>query len=81
MAERTGEGWWRPELYRLRGELQLLDRGRLRPIEAEADFARALDLAQAMRARALEERAVLSMEGLRRVARQAVVGGVVARAS
>jgi len=43
MAERTGEGWLQPELYRLRGELKLLgwSRGVCRgPPRAEADFNR-----------------------------------------
>jgi len=81
MSERTGEGWWRPELYRLRGELKLLDGGQRHPIESEADFIRAVGLARAMRATALEERATSSIERLRdRTTRQAVAP-VVARAS
>jgi len=66
MAERTGEGWWQPELYRLRGELKLLGVARGgAAAEAEADFNRALDLARAMSATALEERAALSLQNLR----------------
>ena len=62
MAERTGESWWRPELYRLRGELKLLDAGQRCFADAEADFHRALDLARAMHATALEQRAALSLQ-------------------
>jgi predicted ATPase len=65
MAERTGEGWWQPELYRCRGELKLLDSRQHRPADAEADFHRALHLARNMRATALEQRATLSLQRLR----------------
>ncbi len=79
MAERTGEGWWQPELYRLRGELKLLDGARGgAATEAEADFNRALDLARAMSATALEERAALSLQNLRSSATPGEAVGAVA---
>ncbi len=83
MAERTGEGWWQPELYRCRGELKLLDPRKHGPAEAEADFRRALHLARGMRAIALEQRATLSLQRLRRGAttRQAVDREVTATAA
>jgi len=60
VATLTGEAWWLPELYRLRGESLLVLSTPL-PAEAEASFQRALAFAQRQGARALELRAALSL--------------------
>jgi predicted ATPase len=55
--------WWEAELYRLRGELLLLDPGvHLR--EVEACFQRALDIARRQQAKSLELRAAMSLSRL-----------------
>ena len=54
--ERSNERIWEAELYRLRGELKLDD-----PVEAEADFRRALEVARSQEARSLELRATVSL--------------------
>ena len=48
--------YWEAELYRLRGELKSDD-----PVEAEADFRRALEVARSQEARWLELRATMSL--------------------
>ena len=47
---------WEAELFRLRGELKSAD-----PIEAEADFHRAINVARSQEARSLELRATTSL--------------------
>jgi predicted ATPase len=68
VAAASGERFLEAELHRLRGEL-LLARVEASPSawdEAEAGFRRALDVARAQQARALELRAVLSLGRLYR---------------
>jgi class 3 adenylate cyclase/tetratricopeptide (TPR) repeat protein len=55
VVEGKGERMWEAELYRLRGELKSTD-----PVEAEADFHRALEVARSQQARSLELRATVS---------------------
>ena len=59
-AETTGERYWEAELHRLQGEL-LLSGPASDPAEAEACFARALEVARRQRAKALELRAAMSL--------------------
>jgi class 3 adenylate cyclase len=54
-----GERIWEAELFRLRGELKSAD-----PLEAEADFHRALEVARSQNARSLELRATTSLARL-----------------
>ena len=56
------ERWWDAELYRLRGELLLV--GGAGPHEAEAAYLRAIEIARAQQARALELRATTSLARL-----------------
>ena len=56
-----GERIWEAELFRLRGELKSAD-----PVEAEADFYRALRVARSQNARSLELRATMSLARLLR---------------
>ncbi len=63
-SERSGEGWVRPEYYRLRGELILdVDQGESCEV-AERDFRRALTLAAEQSALAWEVRAAVSLAEL-----------------
>jgi predicted ATPase len=55
-----GERIWEAELFRLRGELKSADH----PVEAEADFHRALKVARSQNARSLELRATMSLARL-----------------
>jgi predicted ATPase len=55
-----GERIWEAELFRLRGELKSADH----PVEAEADFHRALKVARSQQARSLELRATMSLARL-----------------
>jgi len=59
IVQRAGERVWEAELFRLRGELRSAD-----PIEAEADFRRAIDVARRQQARSLELRATTSLARL-----------------
>ena len=54
-----GERIWEAELFRLRGELKSAE-----PVEAEADFHRALKVARSQKARSLELRATTSLARL-----------------
>jgi len=64
VADRIGEGFWEAELYRLRGEL-LLDTGSpSRSVAAEESFQKAIAVARARSAKALELRAVMSLARL-----------------
>jgi class 3 adenylate cyclase/predicted ATPase/RNA polymerase subunit RPABC4/transcription elongation factor Spt4 len=59
VAVRKREGWWAPELRRMRGELLLRDGGPR--AEAEAHFRTALEMARARGAEALARRAEQSL--------------------
>jgi class 3 adenylate cyclase/predicted ATPase len=59
VAARNGEGWWDPELHRLRGELLLLDGGPA--TEAESHFRTAVSVARERGAEALARRAERSL--------------------
>jgi predicted ATPase/DNA-binding SARP family transcriptional activator len=62
-ARAHNERWWDAELHRLRGEL-LMEKGADRH-EVEAAFGRAIEIARAQQARALELRAAASLARLR----------------
>jgi predicted ATPase len=65
LVEKTGEGLWAAELYRLRGERVLRDRGQGETWQRAADdFRQALHIAQIQRARSLELRAAISLARL-----------------
>jgi tetratricopeptide (TPR) repeat protein len=59
VVEKTGEHWWESELYRLKGELLLLqdvdDNG------VEQQFVKAIDIARRQEAKSLELRATVSL--------------------
>jgi predicted ATPase len=59
IVEGKGERIWEAELFRLRGELKSAD-----PVEAEADFRRAIEVARSQHARSLELRATMSLARL-----------------
>jgi predicted ATPase len=59
IVEGKGERIWKAELLRLRGELKSAD-----PVEAEADFRRAIEVARSQHARSLELRATMSLARL-----------------
>jgi predicted ATPase len=61
-SNRSGEAWWRAEIYRLTGELSLLVSGKCE-IVLES-FQSALSLARQQRAKSLELRAAISLCGL-----------------
>ena len=63
-AEKTGERFWQPELYRLHGQLSLLSASPSSARLAEASFQKAIDLARELGARALELRATTSLARL-----------------
>jgi predicted ATPase len=62
--ESSGERWYEAELQRLKGALILLQPDTSNSQEAEACFHRALAIARAQNARALELRAAISLSGL-----------------
>jgi adenylate cyclase len=69
-VERTGERYYEAELYRLKGELTLLQaskeqRAKGKEREAEGYFLKAIDAAQKQHAKSLELRAVMSLVRLR----------------
>jgi predicted ATPase len=70
LVHKTGEGWREAELYRLKGELFLLQaagRGGVRTApakDAETCFHRALTIARGQQARSLELRAAMSLSRL-----------------
>jgi predicted ATPase len=80
LAETTGERWYEPEMYHLKGEL-LLQQSSDNQVEAEACFHKALDLARSQQAKSFELRAATSLarlwqsQGKRDEARQ-VLGDV-----
>jgi predicted ATPase len=61
VAGRIGEGFWEAELYRLRGELLLEAGAPSRVIAAEESFQKAIAVARARSAKALELRASTSL--------------------
>jgi predicted ATPase len=61
MVEHTGAGYYEAELYRLNGELQLLQGDGTQQREAEASFLRAIELARGRSAKSFEMRAVTSL--------------------
>ena len=66
MMHEHGHGWWKAELYRLRGELLLLQTGRGSDVltEAASCFRQALDIASRQQAKSLELRAATSLSRL-----------------
>jgi predicted ATPase len=74
-AERSGERWWEPELYRLEGELLLKQSGVRNPKpkdqkRAAECFLRAIEIARGQNARSLELRAAISLNRLWRAPAQ-----------
>jgi class 3 adenylate cyclase/predicted ATPase len=63
LADTTGERWYEPELYRLKGEL-LLQQSSDNAAEAETCFHQALDVARNQQAKSLELRASTSLARL-----------------
>jgi predicted ATPase len=63
LADTTEEGFYEPELYRLKGEL-LLQQSLDHQVEAEACFHKALDIARSQQAKSLELRAATSLARL-----------------
>src|SRR4029453_10792262 len=63
LAETTGERWYDPELYRLKGEL-LLQQHLDNQAEAETCFQQAIAIAQNQQAKSLELRAARSLSKL-----------------
>jgi len=61
MAEKNIQGFYEPELHRLRGEL-LLDQGLSR--DAEASFRQAIEIARARQSKSLELRGVMGLARL-----------------
>jgi class 3 adenylate cyclase/predicted ATPase len=60
-VDETGDRYYEAELYRLRGELLLLQHGASAFAEADACFQRALELARKQEARSWELRAAMSL--------------------
>jgi predicted ATPase len=63
-AETRGEGWWKAELYRLKGELVMQEGGTPEVLEAEESFRLALTVARRQQAKSLELRAAVSLSQL-----------------
>jgi len=63
LADTTGERWYEPELYRLKGEL-LLQQSPDHHVEAEACFHQAINVARSQQAKSLELRAATSLARL-----------------
>ncbi len=71
LAEKTGERWWEAELYRVWGELLLMEKkksqranvkGQMSKVKrAERCFCQAIDIARSQQAKSLELRAVLRL--------------------
>ena len=60
LIETSGEGWYVPELYRLKGTL-LLQQSPDHHVEAEVCFHQAISIAQSQHAKSLELRAATSL--------------------
>jgi predicted ATPase len=63
LVDKTGERWYEPELYRLKGEL-LLHQSSDNQAEAETCFHHALDIARNQQAKSWELRAAISLARL-----------------
>ena len=63
LVDTTGERWYEPELYRLKGEL-LLQQSSDNQAEAETCFHQALDIARNQQAKSFELRAATSLARL-----------------
>jgi len=63
-ADTTGERWYEPELYRLKGELILLQQSSDTQAEAETCFHHALDIAHNQQAKSFELRTATSLARL-----------------
>jgi len=63
LVDTTGERWYEPELYRLKGEL-LLQQNSAKQADAESCFQHALDLARNQQAKSFELRAAMSLARL-----------------
>ena len=63
LVDTTGERWYEPELYRLKGEL-LLQQSSDNHTEAEACFLHALDIARHQEAKSFELRTATSLARL-----------------
>ena len=63
LVDTTGERWYEPELYRLKGEL-LLQQSSDNHMEAETCFHHAISIAQSQQARSWELRSVTSLAQL-----------------
>jgi len=63
LAETTGDRWYAPELYRLKGAL-LLQQSADNHTEAQACFQQALDVARSRQVKSLELRAATSLSRL-----------------
>jgi predicted ATPase len=63
LVEKTGERWYEPELYRLKGEL-LLQQSSDNQTEAESCFHQAITIAQSQQAKSWELRAATSLARL-----------------
>jgi predicted ATPase len=65
VVDRTGERYWEAELYRLKGEILLMQEGkRQKWSDVEACFQKALDVARRQAAKSLELRATMSLSRL-----------------
>jgi predicted ATPase len=63
LADKTGERWYEPEIYRLKGAL-LLQQSAANHDEAQACFHHALEIARAQQAKSLELRTATSLSRL-----------------
>ena len=63
LIKKTEEHWWEAELYRLKGEILLLESVN-NQIDAESCFIKALEIARTQEAKSLELRAAMSLSRL-----------------
>jgi hypothetical protein len=63
-AETRREGWWKAELYRLKGKLVMQEGGTQAVLEAEESFRLALTAARSQQAKSLELRAAVCLSQL-----------------
>jgi predicted ATPase len=63
-VDTTGERWYEPELYRLKGELILLQQNADNQADAESSFHHALAIARNQQAKSFELRAAISLTRL-----------------
>jgi predicted ATPase len=64
VVEKTEERFWEAELYRLRGELLLMQAGANSEDEAEKHFRKAIEVTRQQHAKSLELRAIMSLSRL-----------------